>query len=168
MINGQKVYEGPIDEDDVVFVELEHNIKEYSSLQERIELRGDYPYFEDYIGGHGLNEVLESDQLYNEWFSLQPKHIKKELELGIYRVRAYPESNDKIGCSIIDGERKQNQGRQRQYPHRGMGRGSVYQGSPSIPATRWTSCSSTSSGMAISIYTYSIELEITLFCHISG
>lgn len=98
MINGQKVYEGPIDEDDVVFVELEHNIKEYSSLQERIELRGDYPYFEDYIGGHGFDEVLESDQLYNEWFSLQPKHIKKELELGIYRVRAYPESNDKIGC----------------------------------------------------------------------
>ena len=98
IINGQKVYEGPIDEDDVVFVELEHNIKEYSSLQERIELRGDYPYFEDYIGGHGLDEVLESDQLYNEWFSLQSKHIKKELELGIYRVRAYPESNDKSGC----------------------------------------------------------------------
>lgn len=98
MINGQKVYEGPIDVDDVVFVELEHNIREYSSLQERIEARGDYPYFEDYIGGHGLDEVLESDQLYNEWFSLQPKHIKKELELGIYRVRAYPESNDKIGC----------------------------------------------------------------------
>ena len=67
-------------------------------MQERIELRGDYPYFEDYIGGHGLDEVLESDQLYNEWFSLQPKHIKKELELGIYRVRAYSESNDKIGC----------------------------------------------------------------------
>lgn len=98
LMNGERVYEGPIDEDDVVFVELEHNIKEYSSLQERIELRGDYPYFEDYIGGHGLDEVLESDQLYNEWFSLQPKHIKKELELGIYRVRAYPESNDKIGC----------------------------------------------------------------------
>lgn len=38
IINGQKVYEGPLDEDDVVFVELEHNIKEYSSLQERIEL----------------------------------------------------------------------------------------------------------------------------------
>lgn len=27
-----------------------------------------------------------------------PKHIKKELELGIYRVRAYPKSNDSIGC----------------------------------------------------------------------
>lgn len=32
IINGQKVYEGPLDIDDVVFVELEHNIKEYSSL----------------------------------------------------------------------------------------------------------------------------------------
>lgn len=98
IINGQKVYEGSLDEDDVVFVELEHNIKEYSSLQERIELRGEYPYFEDYIGGHSVEEVTESDTLYNEWVSLQPKHIKKELELGIYRVRAYPESNDKIGC----------------------------------------------------------------------
>ena len=98
LMNGERVYEGPIDEDDVVFVELEHNIKEYSSLQERIELRGDYPYFEDYIGGHSVEEVTESDALYNEWVSLQPKHIKKELELGIYRVRAYPESNDKIGC----------------------------------------------------------------------
>ena len=98
IINGQKIYEGPLDEDDVVFVELEHNIKEYSSLQERIELRGEYPYFEDYIGGHSVEEVTESDALYNEWVSLQPKHIKKELELGIYRVRAYPESNDKIGC----------------------------------------------------------------------
>lgn len=98
IINGQKVYEGPLDEDDVVFVELEYNIKEYSSLQERIELRGEYPYFEDYIGGHSVEEVTESDTLYNEWVSLQPKHIKKELELGIYRVRAYPESNDKIGC----------------------------------------------------------------------
>lgn len=98
LMNGKKVYEGPIDVDDVVFVELEHNIREYSSLQERIELRGEYPYFEDYMGGHGLDEVLESDALYNEWVSLQPKHIKKELELGIYRVRAYPESNDSIGC----------------------------------------------------------------------
>ena len=98
LMNGKKVYEGPLDIDDVVFVELEHNIKEYSSLQERIELRGDYPYFEDYIGGHSEEEVTESDALYNEWVSLQPKHIKKELELGIYRVRAYPESNDKIGC----------------------------------------------------------------------
>lgn len=98
IINGQKVYEGPLDIDDVVFVELEHNIKEYSSLQERIELCGEYPYFEDYIGGHSVEEVTESDALYNEWVSLQPKHIKKELELGIYRVRAYPESNDKIGC----------------------------------------------------------------------
>lgn len=98
IINGQKVYEGPLDIDDVVFVELEHNIKEYSSLQERMELRGEYPYFEDYIGGHSVEEVTESDALYNEWVSLQPKHIKKELELGIYRVRAYPESNDKIGC----------------------------------------------------------------------
>ena len=98
LMNGERVYEDPIDEDDVVFVELEHNIKEYSSLQERIELRGDYPYFEDYIGGHSVEEVTESDALYNEWVSSQPKHIKKELELGIYRVRAYPESNDKIGC----------------------------------------------------------------------
>lgn len=98
IINGQKIYEGPLDIDDVVFVELEHNIKEYSSLQERIELRGEYPYFEDYIGGHSVDEVTESDALYNEWVSLQPKHIKKELELGIYRVRAYPESNDSIGC----------------------------------------------------------------------
>lgn len=98
LMDGKKVYEGPIDVDDVVFVELEHNIREYSSLQERIELRGEYPYFEDYMGGHGLDEVLESDALYNEWVSLQPKHIKKELELGIYRVRAYPESNDSIGC----------------------------------------------------------------------
>ena len=97
-LNGQMIKIGPIDEDDVVFVELEHNIKEYSSLQERIELRGEYLYFEDYIGGHSVEEVTESDALYNEWVSLQPKHIKKELELGIYRVRAYPESNDKIGC----------------------------------------------------------------------
>ena len=97
-INGQMVKIGPLDIDDVVFVELEHNIKEYSSLQERIELRGEYPYFEDYIGGHSVEEVTESDALYKEWVSLQPKHIKKELELGIYRVRAYPESNDKIGC----------------------------------------------------------------------
>ena len=97
-INGQMVKIGPIEIDDVVFVELEHNIKEYSSLQERTELRGEYPYFEDYIGGHSVEEVTESDTLYNEWVSLQPKHIKKELELGIYRVRAYPESNDKIGC----------------------------------------------------------------------
>lgn len=67
-----------------MFVELEHNIREYSSLQERIEARGEYPYFEDYMGGHGLDEVLESDALYNEWVSLQPKHIRKELELGIY------------------------------------------------------------------------------------
>lgn len=97
-INGQMVKIGPVEIDDVVFVELEHNIKEYSSLQERIELRGEYPYFEDYIGGHSVEEVTESDALYNEWVSLQPKHLKKELELGIYRVRAYPESNDKIGC----------------------------------------------------------------------
>ena len=97
-INGQMVKIGPVEIDDVVFVELEHNIKEYSSLQERTELRGEYPYFEDYIGGHSVEEVTESDTLYNEWVSLQPKHIKKELELGIYRVRAYPESNDKIGC----------------------------------------------------------------------
>lgn len=97
-INGQMVKIGPVDIDDVVFVELEHNIKEYSSLQERIELRGEYPYFEDYFGGHSVEEVTESDALYSEWVSLQPKHIKKELELGIYRVRAYPESNDKIGC----------------------------------------------------------------------
>lgn len=98
VLNGQMVKIGPIDVDDVVFVELEHNIREYSSLQERIEARGEYPYFEDYMGGHGLDEVLESDALYNEWVSLQPKHIRKELELGIYRVRAYPESNDSIGC----------------------------------------------------------------------
>lgn len=42
VINSERVYEGPIDEDDVVFEELEHNIKEYISLQERIELRGEY------------------------------------------------------------------------------------------------------------------------------
>lgn len=87
-----------IDIDDVVFDNIEDNITEYSSLQERSEVRGDYPYFEDYIGGHGLEEVLESDVLYNEWVSIQPKHIQKELELGIYRVRAYPKSNDSIGC----------------------------------------------------------------------
>ncbi|CCX44366.1 putative uncharacterized protein [Prevotella sp. CAG:1031] len=98
LIDGKKVYEGPIDVDDVVFVELEHNIREYSSLQERIEARGEYPYFEDYIGGHSVEEVTESDALYNEWVSLQPKHIRKELELGIYRVRAYPKFNDSIGC----------------------------------------------------------------------
>ena len=66
----------------------------------------DYP--EDYSGGkiiedsndedECVEEVLESDTLYNEWVSLQPKHIRKELELGIYRVSAYPESNDSIGC----------------------------------------------------------------------
>lgn len=96
--NGNKVKLGSIDIDDVVFAELEHNIKEYSSLQERIKSRGEYPYFEDFIGGHGLDEISESDTLYNEWVSLQPKHIRKELELGIYRVRAYPENNDSIGC----------------------------------------------------------------------
>lgn len=68
------------------------------SLQERDEARGEYPYFEDYIGGHGLEEVLESETLYNEWVNLQPQHTKKELELGIYRVRAYPKSDDSIGC----------------------------------------------------------------------
>ena len=57
-LNGQMIKIGPIDED-VVFVELEHNIKEYSSLQERIELRGEYPYFEDYIGGHSVEEVTD-------------------------------------------------------------------------------------------------------------
>ena len=98
ILNGNKVKLGPIDVDDVVFAELEHNIKEYSNLQERIESRGEYPYFEDYICGHSVEEVFESDSLYNEWVSLQPKHIRKELELGIYRVRAYPESNDGIGC----------------------------------------------------------------------
>ncbi len=98
ILNGNKVKLGSIDIDDVVFAELEHNIKEYSSLQERIESRGEYPYFEDFIGGHGLDEISESDTLYNEWVSLQPKHIRKELELGIYRVRAYPESNGSIGC----------------------------------------------------------------------
>lgn len=60
--------------------------------------------FEDYIGGHRLEGVLESDTLCHEWVrlhewtSLQPKHIKKELELGIYRVRTYPKSDDSIGC----------------------------------------------------------------------
>lgn len=96
--DGSIIKIGAIDIDDVVFDNLEDNITEYGSLQERDEARGEYPYFEDYIGGYGLEDVLESDTLYNEWVSLQPKHIKKELELGIYRVRAYPESNDKIGC----------------------------------------------------------------------
>lgn len=98
ILNGNKVKLGPVDVDDVVFAELEDNIKEYSSLQERIESRGEYPYFEDHIGGHCLDEVLESDTLYNEWVSHQPKHIRKELELGIYRVRRYTESDDNIGC----------------------------------------------------------------------
>ena len=44
VLNGQMVKIGPIDVDDVVFVELEHNIREYSSLQERIEAPGEYPY----------------------------------------------------------------------------------------------------------------------------
>ena len=96
--DGKRIKIGAIDIDDVVFDSIEDNITEYSSLQERDEARGEYPYFEDYIGGHGLEEVLESDTLYNEWGSLQPKHIKKELELGIYRVRAYPKSDDSIGC----------------------------------------------------------------------
>lgn len=87
-----------IDIDDVVFDNLEDNITNYNSLQERSKARGNYPYFEDYIGGYGLEDVLESDVLYNEWVSLQPKHIQKELELGIYRVRAYPKCNDSIGC----------------------------------------------------------------------
>ena len=110
LIDGKKVYEGPIDVDDVVFVELEHNIREYSSLQERIEARGEYPYFEDYIGGHSVEEVTESDALYNEWVSLQPKHIRKELELGIYRVRAYPKFNDSIGCFTKTAKEKTHQG----------------------------------------------------------
>lgn len=63
-----------------------------------MELRGEYPYFENYIGVHSMEEVTESDALYNEWVRLQPKHIKKELELGIHRVRGYSESNYKIGC----------------------------------------------------------------------
>lgn len=96
--DGTRIKIGAIDIDDVVFDNLEDNITEYSSLQERDEARGDYPYFEDYIGGHGLEDVLESDTLYNEWVSLQPKHIRKELELGIYRVRAYPKSDASIGC----------------------------------------------------------------------
>lgn len=96
--DGTRIKIGAIDIDDIVFDNLEDNITEYGSLQERDEARGEYPYFEDYIGGHGLEEVLESDTLYNEWVSLQPKHIKKELELGIYRVRAYPKSDDSIGC----------------------------------------------------------------------
>ena len=96
--DGTRIKVGTIDIDDVVFDNLEDNITEYDSLQARNEARGEYPYFEDYIGGHGLEEVLESDTLYNEWVSLQPRHIKKELELGIYRVRAYPKSDDSIGC----------------------------------------------------------------------
>ena len=96
--DGTRIKIGAIDIDDVVFDNLEDNITQYGSLQERDEARGEYPYFEDYIGGHGLEDVLESDTLYNEWVSLQPKHIKKELELGIYRVRAYPKSDDSIGC----------------------------------------------------------------------
>lgn len=96
--DGTRIKIGAIDIDDVVFDNIEDNITEYGSLQERNEARGEYPYFEDYIGGHGLEDVLESDTLYNEWVSLQPKHIKKELELGIYRVRAYPKSDDSIGC----------------------------------------------------------------------
>lgn len=100
---------GPVDIDDVVFVELGHNIKEYSSLQERIELRGEYPYFEDYIGGHSVEEVTESDTLYNEWVSLQPKHIKKELELGIYRVRAYPSLTTRL--AVLQRRRKRTESR---------------------------------------------------------
>ena len=96
--DGTRIKVGAIDIDDVVFDNLEDNITEYSSLQERNEARGEFPYFEDYIGGHGLEDVLESDTLYNEWVSHQPKHIRKELELGIYRVRAYPKSDDSIGC----------------------------------------------------------------------
>lgn len=96
--DGTRIKIGTIDIDDVVFDNLEDNITEYSSLQERDEARGEYPYFEDYIGGHGLEDVLESDALYNEWVSLQPKHIRKELELGIYRVRAYPKGDASIGC----------------------------------------------------------------------
>lgn len=96
--DGTTIKIGAIDIDDVVFDNLEDNITEYGSLQERDEACGEYPYFEDYIGGYGLEDVLESDTLYNEWVSLQPKHIKKELELGIYRVRAHPKSDDSIGC----------------------------------------------------------------------
>lgn len=73
-----------------------------------------FSYFEDYIGGHGLGDVLEADTLYNEWVSLQPKHIKKELELGIYCVRAYPKSDDSIGCftKTVKGNRiKQDDGK---------------------------------------------------------
>lgn len=97
--DGTRIKVGAIDIDDVVFDNLEDNITEYGSLQERDEARGEYPYFEDYIGCHGLEDVLESDTLYNEWVSLQSRHIKKELKLGIYRVRAYPKSDDSIGCS---------------------------------------------------------------------
>ena len=31
-----------------------------------MELRGEYPYFDNYIGGHSVEEVTESDSLYNE------------------------------------------------------------------------------------------------------
>ena len=112
--DGTRIKIGAIDIDDVVFDNLEDNITEYSSLQERDEARGEYPYFEDYIGGHGLEDVLESDTLYNEWVSLQPKHIRKELELGIYRVRAYPKSDASIGCFTKTAKEtriKQNDGK---------------------------------------------------------
>lgn len=88
--DGTRIKVGAIDIDDVVFDNLEDNITEYGSLQERDEARGEYPYFEDYIGCHGLEDVLESDTLYNEWVSLQPRHIKKELKLGIIPTRLKP------------------------------------------------------------------------------
>lgn len=86
LMNGKKVYEGSLDIDDVVFVELEHNIKEYSSLQERIDLRGDYPYFEDYIGGHSVEELTMSRLRFRRNFSLSMNCVMPHMKNSKRRI----------------------------------------------------------------------------------
>lgn len=54
-----------VDIDDVVFANLEDNIREYGSLEERREARGKYPYF-DYYLGEFYNEDASLDDLYAE------------------------------------------------------------------------------------------------------
>lgn len=88
-----------VDIDDVVFANLEDNIREYGSLEERREARGKYPYF-DYYLGEFYHEDVSLEDLYAEWYELQPKHIKKELDLGIRRKPRIMPEVDGEGCFV--------------------------------------------------------------------
>lgn len=88
-----------VDIDDVVFANLEDNIREYGSLEERREARGKYPYFDYYLGDFYHDEA-SLETLYEEWYELQPKHIKKELDLGIRRVPRIVPEVDGEGCFV--------------------------------------------------------------------